>query len=91
MLRSKVTLWQNVVQQNGCQLSVWPVLALPWKKNSGNARIRTGEKETVLNVIQKEGKRFDADSIITRKETLCKKCFYAYEKFDEKREVGRIF
>ena len=49
-------------------------------------------KETVLNVIHKEGKRFDADSIITRKERyMCKKCFYAYEKFAEKKEVGRIF
>ena len=49
-------------------------------------------KETVLNVIQKEGKRFNADSIITRKERyMCKKCFYAYEKFAEKKEVGRIF
>ena len=43
-------------------------------------------------MIQKEGKRFDADSIITRKERyMCKKCFYAYEKFAEKKEVGRIF
>ena len=49
-------------------------------------------KETVLNVIQKEGKGIDADSIITRKERyMCKKCFYAYEKFAEKKEVGRIF
>ena len=49
-------------------------------------------KETVLNEIQKEEKQFDADSIITRKERyLCKKCFYAYEKFAEKKEVGRIF
>ena len=43
-------------------------------------------------MIHKEGKRFDADSIITRKERyMCKKCFYAYEKFAEKKEVGRIF
>ena len=49
-------------------------------------------KETVLSVIQKEGKRFDADSTITRKKRyMCNKCFCAYEKFAEKKEVGRIF
>ena len=32
-------------------------------------------KETVLNVIQKEGKQFDADSIITRKETYVQEVF----------------
>ena len=49
-------------------------------------------KETVLNVMQKEGKEFDADSIISRKEgCMCQKCFYAYKKFVEKNEVGIIF
>ena len=43
-------------------------------------------------MIQKEGKPFDADSIITRKKRyMCKKIFYAYEKFAEKKELGRIF
>ena len=45
-------------------------------------------KETVKSVIQKEGKQFDADSIIRKKEAyMCKKCYYAYEKFADKKEV----
>ena len=46
-------------------------------------------KETVKSVIQKEGKQFDADSIIIRKKEtyMCKKCYYAYEQFADKKEV----
>ena len=58
---------------------------------SGRRILGTPESERVT-LVWKEGKRFDADSIITRKEIyMWKKCFYAYEKFAEKKEVGRIF
>ena len=67
------------------QLSVWPVLASPTlvrgRRILGtpeSERVTLVWKETVLNVIQKEGKRFDADSIITRKERYS---YYVQEVF----------
>ena len=44
-----------------------------------------------MNVIQKEGKRFDADIIITRKERcICKKFFMLMNSLLRKIEVGSI-
>ena len=49
-------------------------------------------KETVLNVIQKEGKRFDADSIYNQEgEILCARSVFMLMKSLLRKEVGRIF
>ncbi len=46
-------------------------------------------KEMVLNVSQKEGRGVNLVTIDSRKEAyVCKKCFYAYTTYANKKEVS---
>ena len=45
-------------------------------------------KETILKVLEREGKQLDIDNLISQDQGfMCRKCFYGYNKLIEKKEV----